>query len=76
MRCCWRVSRSRATAVVFQFCGTFGVWTLAGRLHLSGIITMVVYAMVAARRALEILPARGGYRSERSEDRGWCVIVE
>src|SRR4029077_6328769 len=28
-----------ATAVVFQFCGTFGVWLLAERLHLSGIIT-------------------------------------
>jgi CPA1 family monovalent cation:H+ antiporter len=47
-----------ATAVVFQFCGTFGVWILAERLHLSGIITMVVYAMAAARRAPEVLPAR------------------
>ncbi len=46
--------RDVATAVVFQFCGTFGVWMLAERLHLSGIITMVVYAMVAARRAPEI----------------------
>jgi monovalent cation/hydrogen antiporter len=50
--------RDVATAVVFQFCGTFGVWMLAERLHLSGIITMVVYAMAAARRAPEILPAR------------------
>jgi monovalent cation/hydrogen antiporter len=47
-----------ATAVVFQFCGTFLVWILAERLHLSGIITMVVYAMAASRRAPEILPAR------------------
>jgi monovalent cation/hydrogen antiporter len=47
-----------ATAVVFQFCGTFGVWILAERLHLSGIITMVVYAMAASRRAPEIMPAR------------------
>jgi NhaP-type Na+/H+ or K+/H+ antiporter len=29
-----------STAVVFQFCGAFGVWILAERLHLSGIITM------------------------------------
>ena len=47
-----------ATAVVFQFCGTFGVWMLAERLHLSGIITMVVFAMAAARRAPEVMPAR------------------
>ncbi len=47
-----------ATAVVFQFCGTFAVWTLAERLHLSGIITLVVFAMAAARRAPEIMPAR------------------
>jgi len=47
-----------STAVVFQFCGTFGVWMLAERLHLSGIITMVVYAMAASRRAPELVPAR------------------
>jgi monovalent cation/hydrogen antiporter len=46
------------TAVVFQFCGTFAVWLLAESLHLSGIITIVVYAMLAARRASEVLPAR------------------
>jgi len=47
-----------ATAVVFQFCGVFGVWMLAERLHLSGIITMVVFAMAASRRAPEVTPAR------------------
>ena len=47
-----------ATAVVFQFCGTFFVWILAEQLHLSGIITTVVYAMAASRRAAEIVPAR------------------
>jgi Na+/H+ antiporter len=47
-----------ATAVVFQFGSTFAVWVLAERLHLSGIITLVVFAMAAARRAPEILPAR------------------
>jgi Na+/H+ antiporter len=47
-----------ATAVVFQFCSTFGVWLLAEQLHLSGIITLVVFAMAASRRAPEIMPAR------------------
>jgi Na+/H+ antiporter len=47
-----------STAIVFQFCTTFGVWILAEQLHLSGIITMVVYAMAASRRAAEIVPAR------------------
>jgi monovalent cation/hydrogen antiporter len=47
-----------ATAVVFQFCGTFLVWILAEQLHLSGIITMVVYAMQASRLASERIPAR------------------
>jgi len=47
-----------ATAVVVQFCGTFLVWILAEQLHLSGIITIVVFAMAASRRAPEIMPAR------------------
>ncbi len=47
-----------ATAVIVQFCGTFFVWILAEQLHLSGIITTVVFAMAAARRAPEIMPAR------------------
>jgi CPA1 family monovalent cation:H+ antiporter len=44
--------------VVVQFCSTFFVWILAEQLHLSGIITTVVFAMAASRRAAEILPAR------------------
>ncbi len=47
-----------ATAVVFQFCGTFAVWMLAERLHLSGIITMVVFAIAAGRHSAKITPAR------------------
>jgi CPA1 family monovalent cation:H+ antiporter len=47
-----------STAVVFQFCSAFGVWILAEQLHLSAIITLVVFAMAASRRAPEILPAR------------------
>lgn len=47
-----------STAVVFQFCTTFLVWILAERLHLSGIITMVVFAMAASRSAPAVVPAR------------------
>ena len=47
-----------ATAVLIQFCGTFLVWIVAEQLHLSGIITVVVFAMTAARRAAELIPAR------------------
>ncbi len=50
--------RDVSTAVVFQFCLTFAVWMLAERLRLSPIITMVVFAMVASRRAPAIMPAR------------------
>ena len=47
-----------ATSVVFQFGWTFGVWILAEQLHLSGIITLVVFAMATSRTAAEIIPAR------------------
>ena len=47
-----------AIAVVVQFCGTFAVWMIAERLHLSGILTMVVFAMATARRAADVIPAR------------------
>jgi CPA1 family monovalent cation:H+ antiporter len=47
-----------ATAVIFQFCSTFAVWLLAERLHLSGIITMVVFAMAASRASAQSTPAR------------------
>ncbi|MGO4676582.1 cation:proton antiporter [Bosea sp. 2YAB26] len=46
------------SAIILQFITTFGVWILAERLHLSGIITIVVYAMVIARTA----PARTSAR--------------
>jgi monovalent cation/hydrogen antiporter len=47
-----------ALAVVVQFCGTFAVWMIAERLHLSGILTVVVFAMAAARRSADVMPAR------------------
>ena len=50
--------RDVATAVIVQFIGTFGVWLLAEQAHLSGILTMVVYAMSVARDAPAVIPAR------------------
>ena len=47
-----------ATSVIVQFTTVFGVWLLAERLHLSGILTMVVYAMAVARVAPDVMPAR------------------
>jgi Na+/H+ antiporter len=47
-----------ATAVIVQFCSTFAVWLLAERLHLSGILTMVVFAMAVSRASAQATPAR------------------
>jgi CPA1 family monovalent cation:H+ antiporter len=49
--------RDVATAVILQFIGTFAVWVIAERLHLSGIVTMVVYAISVARVAPDLTPA-------------------
>ena len=46
------------TAIILQFITTFGVWILAERLGLSGVLTMVCYAIAIARRAPEVVPAR------------------
>ena len=43
---------------ILQFLGTFGVWVLAERLHLSPVLTMVAFAMVAARHAPYRISAR------------------
>jgi monovalent cation/hydrogen antiporter len=50
--------RDVATSVIVQFVSTFAVWLLAERIHLSGILTMVVFAMSVARTAPEGIPAR------------------
>lgn len=47
-----------ATAVLLQFLSTFCVWILAERVHLSGIITIVVFGISVARPAAERTPAR------------------
>jgi len=39
------------STIILQFAGTFGVWILAERIGLSPILTVVAFAMTAARRA-------------------------
>jgi CPA1 family monovalent cation:H+ antiporter len=50
--------RDVATSVIVQFVATFAVWILAERLRLSGIITIVTFAILAARGSPERMPAR------------------
>jgi len=46
------------TAIILQFTTTFGVWILADRIGLSGVLTMVSYAITVARTAPASTPAR------------------
>jgi CPA1 family monovalent cation:H+ antiporter len=46
------------SAIILQFITTFGVWILAERIGLSGVLTMVCYAIAIARRAPDLTPAR------------------
>ena len=46
------------TSILLQFISTFGVWMLADRVGLSGVLTMVCYAITLARKAPERTPAR------------------
>src|SRR5262249_17958170 len=46
------------TAIILQFVITLGVWIVADRIGLSGVLTMVCYAMTVARTAPERIPAR------------------
>ena len=46
------------TTIILQFVTTFGVWILADRIGLSGVLTMVCFAMTVARTAPERTPAR------------------
>ena len=50
--------RDVPTAVILQFVTTFGVWILADSIGLSGVLTMVCFAMTVARTAPERIPAR------------------
>src|SRR5207249_225624 len=46
------------TAIILQFVSTFGVWMLADRVGLSGVLTMVCFAISVARTAPERTPPR------------------
>ena len=46
------------TSIILQFVTTFGVWILAEYIGLSGVLTMVCYAITVARTAPERIPAR------------------
>jgi monovalent cation/hydrogen antiporter len=46
------------TNIITQFIITFGVWLLADRLGLSGVLTIVSYAITVARQAPASTPAR------------------
>jgi CPA1 family monovalent cation:H+ antiporter len=50
--------RDVPTAIILQFVATFGVWIVADRIGLSGVLTMVSFAMTLARTAPERTPAR------------------
>src|SRR6187455_95419 len=45
------------TAIILQFVTTFGVWILAEHFGLSGVLTMVCYAMTVAQTAPARTPA-------------------
>lgn len=49
--------RDVGLAVIVQFCGTFAVWLIAEALHLSGILTVVAYAMATSPLAARETPA-------------------
>ncbi|MFL6792978.1 MAG: cation:proton antiporter [Bradyrhizobium sp.] len=46
------------SAIITQFAGTFVVWIIAERIGLSGILTIVAYAITIARTAPARIPAR------------------
>src|SRR4029453_19410320 len=46
------------SAIIMQFATTFVVWIVAEKLGLSGILTIVVYAVTIARTAPAQTPAR------------------
>ncbi len=62
--CAWALGpvtaaiRDMPISLIVQFSGTFGVWIAAERLGLSGILTLVAFAMTVARRGGTQMPAR------------------
>ena len=50
--------RDVPTSIILQFINTFGVWIVAEQIGLSGVLTMVCFALSVARPASETTPAR------------------
>jgi CPA1 family monovalent cation:H+ antiporter len=50
--------RDVPTSIILQFLGTFSVWVVAEKLGLSPILTVVAFAVTAARQAPRWTPAR------------------
>jgi monovalent cation/hydrogen antiporter len=45
------------SSIIMQFIGTFGAWIVADRLGLSGVLTIVTFAVIVSRRAPVRMPA-------------------
>src|SRR6185312_4813122 len=58
MRLVRRLSDDAPSQIILQFVGTFGVWMLAERIGLSGVLTIVCYAIAIAQEAPDRTPAR------------------
>jgi Na+/H+ antiporter len=52
------LSQDPPSQIILQFVSTFGVWILAERVGLSGVLTIVCYAVAIAREAPDRTPAR------------------
>jgi CPA1 family monovalent cation:H+ antiporter len=59
------------TAIILQFIGTFGVWMVAERVGLSGVLTTVCCAMAVARTA----PERISARTRISTNAVWQTVI-
>ena len=59
------------TAIILQFVTTFGIWILAEHLGLSGVLTVVCYAMTVAQTA----PARISARLRIQAYAVWETVV-
>src|SRR5260221_151247 len=58
MRLVRRLADDAPSQIILQFVGCFGVWILADRVGLSGVLTIVSYAIAIARAAPDRTPAR------------------
>jgi CPA1 family monovalent cation:H+ antiporter len=57
--------------IIMQFTGTFGVWLLADRLHLSPVLAVAAYAMVIG----QMMPGRSSARDRIQSYSVWAAVV-